>query len=146
MKFHKKSVFLALAAAAAMMTASGCGKAQIGYVDGERLMKEAPQLTAIAEEGNNKLAEAKKSGTEELTKDKESMSDEDFQKAEQQEQAKMAGIQQQYSMQMKQKLDAAVEGVVKAKKLDVVLDSEKTQKTVIQGGTDITDDVIQKLQ
>ena len=74
------------------------------------------------------------------------MSPEDFQKAEMQEQQKLAGLQQQYSLQMKTKLDAAMATVAQEKKLDAVIDNEKSQPTVFLGGVDVTDDVIQKLQ
>ena len=61
-------------------------------------------------------------------------------------QSKLMATQQQYSTQMKQKVDAAVADVVKAQKLDVVVDSEKSSKLVIEGGYDATDEVIKKLQ
>ena len=49
-------------------------------------------------------------------------------------------------MQLKQKLDAALADVAKEKKLDVVVDNQAQQKVVIEGGIDVTDDAINKLQ
>ena len=52
----------------------------------------------------------------------------------------------QYSTQIKSKVDAALDDVVKAKKLDTVVNSNGKDGVVVSGGTDITDEVIQKLQ
>ena len=43
-------------------------------------------------------------------------------------------------------MEAQQEDVVKSKKLDVVMDSSKAYPSVLSGGEDITDEVIQKLQ
>ena len=61
-------------------------------------------------------------------------------------QRKMAGLNQVYSVQLEQKMNVAIQEIVKDKKLDVVMDSSKKYPTVISGGTDLTDEVIQKLQ
>ena len=58
MKLRKKSTALLMAAFASMMLMSGCGQAKIGYIDGERVTKEAPQIASLVEEGNQKLQEA----------------------------------------------------------------------------------------
>jgi len=146
MKLTKKSRALLLIGVAAMLVMSGCGKAKIGYIDGDRIMKEAPQIQSLVEEGNAKLAEAEQKAEAELQKDQASMSAEEFQKAQQQQQQKMVGIQQQYATQLKQKVDAAVQTAVKDKKLDVVVDNEANSKIVITGGIDVTDDVVKNLQ
>lgn len=146
MKLKKKALAVMLGAMAFMMVASGCGKAKIGYLDGERVMKEAPQVAAIVTEGNSKLADSRKEIEADLAQKKSSQSESDYQKSQMEAQTKLMAVQQQYSAQMKQKVDAAVAEIVKDKKLDVVVDSEETSKTVIQGGDDITDEVIKKLQ
>ena len=58
----------------------------------------------------------------------------------------MQGLHTQYQMQMRQKLDKAVDEVARAKKLDVVLDNSSMQKLVLYGGMDITDDLLEKLK
>jgi hypothetical protein len=58
----------------------------------------------------------------------------------------MAGLNQMYSIQLEQKLNTAIEDVVKNKKLDVVMDSSDRYPSVLSGGLDITDEVIGKLQ
>ena len=94
------------------------------------------KLQETQDDANKQLQEAQANGA----------SEEDMQKLQQQLQMKAVGVQQQYSTQMKAKLDAALDDVVKAKKLDTVVNSNGKDGVVISGGTDITDDVIQKLQ
>ncbi|MBQ8698450.1 MAG: OmpH family outer membrane protein, partial [Schwartzia sp.] len=58
----------------------------------------------------------------------------------------MQGLQTQYQTRIRQKLDNAVDEVARAKKLDVVLDNSIMQKSVIYGGVDITEDLLEKLK
>ena len=123
--------YLNKAAAAVLLTSSffaaGCGQVHIGTVDSTRVQTEAPQIKAVIDEANGKLMEA--------------------QQLQMETQRKMAGLNQMYTIQLQQKLDVAVQDIVKEKKLDIVLDSgTKTQPSVLTGGVDITDEVIGKLQ
>ncbi|MBR2179829.1 MAG: OmpH family outer membrane protein [Selenomonadaceae bacterium] len=126
------------------MLVSGCGEVNIGYLDSEKLM-DAPQIKTIREEGEAKLQEVEMQMIEDLTAKKDAP-DEEKQNAQMEAQRKMMGIQQAYSSQIKQKLDAALVDIVKAKNIDVVLDSSEDQKVVFEGGIDLTDEVLQKLQ
>jgi Skp family chaperone for outer membrane proteins len=146
MNLKRKSIFILLTALAAVLLVSGCGKAKIGYFDGQRIMKESPQIQTIVDEGNAALATANKENADQLAANQASMSEEDLKKDQAKTQAKMQALQQRYSSELKTKVDAAVADIVKAKELDVVLDNEGADKSVVQGGTDITDEVIQKLQ
>ena len=145
MKLNKKTVLSLLMAFTVMLFVSGCGKANIGYFDGQRIVKESPQIQTLVTEGNSKLADLQKEAVE-LNQKKASMSDEDFQKAQTEQQTKLNALRQQYTSQIKQKVDAAVAEISKNKKLDSVVDNEGDQRVVVQGGTDITEDIIQKLQ
>ena len=145
MKFTKKSIALLACAFAATLVMSGCGKTQIGYIDGDRIMKEAPQITSLVEEGNQKINEAREEAQKSL-QDNPDMSQEDAQKAQADAQRKMASLNQSYQMQLQQKVSAALQDIAKEKKLDVVVDSEKEQPTALMGCVDVTDDVIAKLQ
>ena len=146
MKLTKKSRALLVLGVAAMLVMSGCGKAKIGYIDGDRIMKEAPQIQSLVEEGNAKIQQAQEDAEKDLAEKKGTMSDEDYQKAQADARRKVAGLNQSYSVQLKQKLDAALADVAKEKKLDVVVDNQVQQKVVIEGGIDVTDDAINKLQ
>ena len=146
MKLTKKSRALLLIGVAAMLVMSGCGKAKIGYIDGDRIMQEAPQIQSLVEEGNAKIQQAQEDAEKDLAEKKGTMSDEDFQKAQADARRKVAGLNQSYSVQLKQKLDAALADIAKEKKLDAVVDNQAQQKVVIEGGIDVTDDAINKLQ
>lgn len=146
MKLTKKSRALLVLGVAAMLVMSGCGKAKIGYIDGDRIMKEAPQIQSLVEEGNAKIQQAQEDAEKDLAEKKGTMSDEDYQKAQADARRKVSGLNQSYSVQLKQKLDAALADVAKEKKLDVVVDNQAQQKVVIEGGIDVTDDAINKLQ
>ena len=134
MKLTKKSRALLVLGVAAMLVMSGCGKAKIGYIDGDRIMKEAPQIQSLVEEGNAKIQQAQEDAEKDLAEKKGTMSDEDYQKAQADARRKVAGLNQSYSVQLKQKLDAALADVAKEKKLDAVVDNQAQQKVVIEGG------------
>lgn len=145
MKLRKKTVGLLVAAFAATMLMSGCGQVKIGYIEGSRVMQEAPQVKALVDEGNQKINEAREEAQKSL-QDNPDMSQEDAQKTQAQAQQKMASLNQSYQMQLQQKVSAALQDIAKEKKLDVVVDSEKEQPTALSGCVDVTDDVIAKLQ
>ena len=142
MKLFRILLFIAMFVTMAL--ASGCGEVTIGYLDGEKLM-DAPQIKTIRDEGETKLKEVEAQVAAELAQ-KQEASDEDKQKAQVEAQRKLMGIQQAYASQIKQKLDSALADVVKAKNIDVVVDSSEERKIVFEGGIDLTDEVIQKLQ
>lgn len=127
------------------MLMSGCGQVKIGYIEGSRVMQEAPQVKALVDEGNQKINEAREDAQKSL-QDNPDMSQEDAQKTQAQAQQKMASLNQSYQMQLQQKVSAALQDIAKEKKLDVVVDSEKEQPTALSGCVDVTDDVIAKLQ
>ncbi len=132
-----------------MMLMSGCGQAKIGYIDGDRVSKEAPQISALVEEGNQKLQEAQTNAEQDLQqkmKENPNMSQEDAQKAQMDAQRKLQGLNQSYALQLRQKLDVALGSVAKSKKLDAVVNNSKEQPIAITGAVDVTDDVIKQLQ
>ena len=143
------TALLLAAAFASMMLMSGCGQAKIGYIDGDRVSKEAPQISALVEEGNQKLQEAQTNAEQDLQqkmKENPNMSQEDAQKAQMDAQRKLQGLNQSYALQLRQKLDVALGSVAKSKKLDAVVNNSKEQPIAITGAVDVTDDVIKQLQ
>ena len=149
MKLRKKSTALLAAAFASMMLMSGCGQAKIGYIDGDRVSKEAPQISALVEEGNQKLQEEQTNAEQDLQqkmKENPNMSQEDAQKAQMDAQRKLQGLNQSYALQRRQKLDVALGSVAKSKELDAVVNNSKEQPIAITGAVDVTDDVIKQLQ
>ena len=149
MKLRKKSAAFMAAAMLGAMLVSGCGQAKIGYIDGERVTKEAPQINTLVEEGNKKIQEAQTQAGEELQKkmqENPNMSQEDLQKAQMDGQRKIQGLNQSYSLQLRQKMDVALAAVSKNKKLDAVVNNSTDQPVAVTGAVDVTDDVIAQLQ
>lgn len=147
MKTKKRIAAIIMSVLCMAALLAGCGKVNVGYIDQSRIQNEAPQIKSSVEEMQSKLQEAQDDANKQLQEAQANgTSEEDMQKLQQQLQMKAVGVQQQYSTQMKAKLDAALDDVVKAKKLDTVVSSNGKDGVVISGGTDITDDVIQKLQ
>ena len=131
------------------MLMSGCGQAKIGYIDGERVTKEAPQIASLVEEGNQKLQEAQTQAEADLKQklqENPNMSQEEAQKLQMDTQRKLQGLNQSYALQLRQKVDAALAKVTKDKKLDAVVNNSQEQPIAISGATDVTDDVIKELQ
>ena len=146
MKTKKRIAAVIMSALCVAALATGCGKVNIGYIDQSRIQNEAPQIKSSIEEMQNKLQEVQQDGDKQLQEAQaKGTSEEEMQKLQQQLQMKAAGVQQ-YSTQIKSKVDAALDDVVKAKKLDTVVNSNGKDGVVVSGGTDITDEVIQKLQ
>lgn len=134
--------------AVVLLTASvctGCGQVHVGTVDSARVQEEAPQIKAVVTEANTKLMEAQREAQAKFEANT-SMTEEESKQLQMETQRKMAGLNQMYTTQLEQKLNVAVQDVVKEKKLDIVMDSTKQQPSVLTGGVDITDEVIQKLQ
>ena len=149
MKLRKKTAAAMIMALLCATLASGCGQTKIGYIDGERVSKEAPQINSLIEEGNQKIEEAQKQASQDLQKkmqENPNMSQEDLQKAQMDSQRKIQGLNQSYSLQLRQKMDVALAAVSKNKKLDAVVNNSTDQPVAVTGAVDVTDDVIAQLQ
>ena len=137
----KKSL-AAILLAMSTLFATGCGSEEnIGYIDQKKIMTEAPQIVKLVEEGSQKADEIELEAKGALDSTTE-MSDEDRQKALEEFERKMMGIQTSYSAQIKQKLDAVLVEICNSKNVTVVLE----KNTMLNGGMDLTEEVIQKLK
>jgi len=141
--------YFSKAAAAVLLTSSlfaaGCGQVHIGTLDRARVQEEAPAIKTVVTEANTKLMEAQQEAQAKFEANP-TMTQEEAQQLQMETQRKMAGLNQMYSIQLEQKLNVAVQDIVKEKQFDIIMDSSKTYPSVLTGGTDITDEVIQKLQ
>ncbi len=147
MTIQKKALLAGMTLLAAIL-ASGCAgerKASIAYFNSDRIDQEAPQIKAIEEEAKTKIEAMQKEALELIMKQGE-MTPEEFQAAQQEQMMKMQATGQQYQMQIRQKVDVALDEICKAKKIDAVLQNSSLEKTVILGGIDVTDDLIEKLK
>ncbi len=124
---------------------TGCGQVNIGYVDGQKILTDAPQIKTIIEESKQKLEEVENEAIAEMEKNP-NWTDEEKMKAQGDIQRKIMGINQAYATQLRHKLDETLGEIAKQKNLDAVVDSSKDNPIILRGGIDLTDEAIQKLQ
>ena len=142
MNFTKKLVAVALLASSLII--SGCGESQVGAIDVEKVMAEAPRVKTIMEEAQGKVTEAQQK-FEQDNASKE-MTEEEALKVQMEFQRKLESINQAYAAKIKSVIDVKVEEVAREKNIDVVINNSEEQKILFQGGIDITQDVIKKMQ
>ena len=142
MNLAKKLAAVALLASSLILT--GCGQSQIGSVDVDKVMAEAPRVKTLMTEAEGKIKEAQ----EKFQKDYEGkeLSEEDSIKLQMDFQRKIEGINQGYASQIKSRMDVVINEVAQEKNIDVVLSNSKNDKTIFKGAIDITNDVIKKMQ
>ena len=142
MGFVKKLAATALLAASLLVT--GCGQGQIGSVDVEKIMAEAPRVKTLMTEAETKIKEAQEKyqqdyGGKELT-------EEEAAKAQMEFQRKLEGINQAYATQIKSRMDVVIEEISREKNIDVVVSNSEDEKLIFHGAIDVTDEVIKKMQ
>lgn len=140
-----KKTIAAVVLAVSTLFATGCGSEEnIGYINRQKVMAEAPQMIAILEEGNKKLDEADAEMKSALDANPD-MSDEDRNKIRAEHERKTIGIGTAYNTQIQQKLDSVLVDICKEKNISIVMDNS-VEKVLVSGGIDLTNDVINKLK
>ena len=149
MKFKnlKRTLAAVIASVCLAGMISGCGrsKTQLGYINPERVMKEAPQITAIMDEGNARLKEGQQKFME-LEQNRAQLGEEEYARQGQALQQEMSGINREYTEKVRTTLDGVLAEISKAKKLDAVVVNDAQARLIMWGGVDITDEVIGKLK
>jgi outer membrane protein len=129
--------------AVAMMAAlliGGCSTATgaVGILDVNKVMSDSPKVKALQDQLNTKAKEL----SDQLDKDKASLSADEFQKKQEASYGDFLKFKQDLESQVDASIKQSVEAVAKEKKLGIIL----YKNSVAQGGTDITDDVIKRMQ
>ena len=140
--------FRKLAAAgmfAVSLMLSGCGQGQIGCVDVEKVMAEAPRVKTLMEEAETKMKDAQQKFEQDVAA-KPDMTDEERAKLQNDFQRKISGINQATATQIRSRMDVVIGEIAQSKNLDVVVSNSADEKTIFLGGIDVTQDVIQKMQ
>ena len=136
---QKKLVGLLLMLVFATLLLSGCSSTgNVGVLDVNKVMTESPKVKQFQEQLNTKGKEL----GEQLEKDKASMSPEEFQKKQEAAYGDFMKMKQDMEGQIDTSIKQILDQVAKEKKLGVVL----YKNGVAQGGTDITEEVIKKMQ
>ncbi|MBR0102953.1 MAG: OmpH family outer membrane protein [Selenomonadaceae bacterium] len=142
MNVGKKLAAVALLASSLII--AGCGEGQIGAVDVEKVMAEAPRVKTLMTEAQGKVTEAQQK-FEQDTANKE-LTDEEAMKIQSDFQRKLEGINQAYASQIKSRMDVVIDEISREKNIDVVVNNSEQQKLIFHGAIDITQDVINKMQ
>ncbi len=138
---NRKSLLFAVAViVAAALLLGGCstGPAAVGILDVNKVMSDSPKVKQFQEQLNTKAKEL----SDQLEKDKASLSADEFQKKQEAAYGDFLKIKQDLEGQVDASIKQSVEAVANEKKLGVVL----YKNSVAQGGTDITDEVIKRMQ
>ena len=156
MNLNRKSICALLMAFVIAILVSGCSDTRMGYIDTERVMKESPQIQTILKAADDAYQQKSQELSAKLEKDKSTMSDDDFKKEVNQARNELSAAQAPYASQMKTLQDKTMSEVATEKKLSAIVyknqisndqfGQAQQSENVIQGGIDVTDDVIQKLQ
>ena len=134
-----KKIIAGLLVASAMFT-FGCGgrNAEFGVVDLQKVQTEATFFKTTVENANQQLVDLNKEAMEAM----EGKSQEEAKQILSEYQAKAQLVQSEADNKLKASLDAALNQVAKEKELGAIL----IKDAVPQGGTDVTADVIAKIQ
>ena len=143
MKFVNKLAAATLLATSLLM--SGCGQGQIGAVDVDKVMKDAPRVKTLMTEAETKIKDAQQKFEQDRAA-KPDMTEEEFAKLQMDFQRKIEGINQAYASQIQNRMNVVIEEISRQKNIDVVIANPAEQKMLYHGGIDVTDEVIKKMQ
>ena len=139
MKKNLKTVLVLTFVFIASLILSGCNnQGAIGVLDVNKVMSDSPKVKAFQDQLNAKGKEL----SDNLEKEKAGISAEEFQKRQETAYNEFLKTKQDLEGQIDSTIKQAIEQVSKDKKLGVVL----YKNSVAQGGTDITDEVIKRMQ
>ena len=118
---------------------SGCGQNKnVGVIDVEKVVTESPKIKVMNEE----LMAKHKEIEEKLNTDKTTLSEADFNNAKQAADAEFTALRKDLSGKMETEIKTNFEKSAKEKNLSVIIKKNVT----VQGGVDVTDEMIAKLQ
>lgn len=140
MRLTKKHVLLLMVAFVAVFFISGCSASNqtVGVLDVNKVMTESPKVKQFQDQLNARGKEL----SDQLEKDKAGLSAEEFQKRQEAAYGEFLKTKQDLEGQIDTTIKQALDQIAQEKKLGVIL----YKNGVAQGGTDITEDVIKKLQ
>ena len=130
---------LAISMVIMAVVVSGCGQNKnVGVIDVEKVVTESPKIKVMNEE----LMAKHKEIEEKLNTDKTTLSEADFNNAKQAADAEFTALRKHLSGKMETEIKTNLEKIAKEKNLSVIIKKNVT----VQGGVDVTDEMISKLQ
>lgn len=135
-----KLVVLLLLVFAFSVLASGCSSSaqNVGVLDVNKVMAESPKVKGFQDQLNVKGKEL----SDKLEKEKAGISAEEYQKRQEAAYGEFVKIKQDLEGQIDTSIKQTLEQIAKEKNLSVIL----YKNGVAQGGTDITEEVIKRMQ
>jgi outer membrane protein len=124
--------------AALLLAGCGANTGGVGVLDVNKVMTDSPKVKQFQDQLNAKGKEL----SDALEKEKPGLSQEEFQKKQEAAYGDFLKSKQDLEGQIDAAIKQALDQVAKEKKLGVIL----YKNGVAQGGTDVTDAVIQKMQ
>lgn len=143
MRFVNKLAAATLLATSLLL--SGCGQGQIGTVDVNKVMTDAPRVKTLMAEAETKIKDAQQKFDQDRAA-KPDMTEEESAKLQIDFQRKLEGINQAYTAQIQNRMNVVIEEISRQKNIDVVIANPADQKMLYHGGIDVTDEVIKKMQ
>lgn len=138
MKYGQQLVVILMLVFATALLGGCSSSGNVGVIDVNKVMTDSPQVKQFQDQLNAKGKEL----SDQLEKEKATLSPADFQKRQEALYAEFMKTKQDMEGQIDSSIKQTLEGISKDKKLSVVL----YKNGVAQGGTDITDEVIKRLQ
>jgi len=130
---------LAISMVIMAVVVSGCGQNKnVGVIDVEKVVTESPKIKVMNEE----LMAKHKEIEEKLNNDKTTLSEADFNNAKQAAETEFTDLRKDLSAKMETEIKTNLEKIAKEKNLSVIVKKNVT----VQGGVDVTDEMITKLQ
>ena len=130
---------LAISMVIMAVVVSGCGQNKnVGVIDVEKVVTESPKIKVMNEE----LMAKHKEIEEKLNTDKTTLSEADFNNAKQATDAEFTALRKDLSGKMETEIKTNLEKIAKEKNLSVII----KKNVAVQGGVDVTDEMIAKLQ
>ena len=130
---------LAISMVIMAVVVSGCGQNKnVGVIDVEKVVTESPKIKVMNEE----LMAKHKEIEEKLNTDKTTLSEADFNSAKQAADTEFTALRKDLSGKMETEIKTNLEKIAKEKNLSVIIKKNVT----VQGGVDVTDEMIAKLQ
>jgi len=120
-----------------MASAAGNPASNIGVVNGNMIFQQHPDLAKIDQQMQSEVEQAKK----DFEAKSATMTDKEKQDYYGQTQQRLQLKQQELIAPIRDQIEATIKAIAESKGLTVVLD----KSTVVYGGQDITDEVVQKI-
>lgn len=131
-------VALAVSQSSLGIASAAGSSSNVGVINHQMIVSQHPEMAAAEETMQKEV----KAASDEFKEKSANMNDKDKQEYYQQTQQRLANKQKELLQPIFNKIDEAIKSVAEAKGLSVVLD----KSSVVYGGQDITNDVIQKMK